>query len=567
MAISDAGPNPENSGRDLEALLCDGCNLWQHRTCGTGVTREDYRKAVREGVEIDWRCATCSSKLGNTADCITDHPPDEALVDNLINEDSVNNGECLIEDQAQALVECITYEKVCASSQRGKQKLVDSQGYSYTFKRETTVGVHWRCAVRNKNVKCGMIIKEVNNSFIRGPSEHSHPPETCPATTSKVSKLIKDKAMEDVFRPALEIVEEVILENVDPTMPTASLPAPINLARQANRKRQANRPAEPVDLSFEISEEHIPPNFLKFDIHVGDRRHLVFATEGQCQLLAKAKRWYVDGTFKVVRQPFTQLFSIHAFMKYDGNVKQMPLVFVLMSGKRRKDYKKVFSRIKEILGEQLKVQEVILDFEASVWRAIPDVFPDVVMRGCAFHWGQAVWRKAQEFGLQSAYTSDTKTYKFVRQLLSLPYVPDDHIEGLFLRFYRKAAGSQQLLNLLEYIHNTWISSEMWPPKAWCVFGRSVRTNNDVEGWHHRLNRKSRKGQLNFYILLSLLYNEAKLVPLYVNFLNDGKVLRHQKTKYAKQHGRLVVLWEEFSLGHRSGKSLLKAVSHFIAVNV
>ncbi|XP_068230924.1 uncharacterized protein [Palaemon carinicauda] len=345
-----------------EALLCDGCNLWQHRTCGTGVTREDYRKAVREGVEIDWRCATCSSKLGNTADCITDHPPDEALVDNLINEDSVNNGECLIEDQAQALVECITYEKVCASSQRGKQKLVDSQGYSYTFKRETTVGVHWRCAVRNKNVKCGMIIKEVNNSFIRGPSEHSHPPETCPATTSKVSKLIKDKAMEDVFRPALEIVEEVILENVDPTMPTASLPAPINLARQANRKRQANRPAEPVDLSFEISEEHIPPNFLKFDIHVGDRRHLVFATEGQCQLLAKAKRWYVNGTFKVVRQPFTQLFSIHAFMKYDGNVKQMPLVFVLMSGKRRKDYKKVFSRIKEILGEQLKVQEVICYF-------------------------------------------------------------------------------------------------------------------------------------------------------------------------------------------------------------
>ena len=480
-----------------EALLCDGCNLWQHRTCGTGVTRDNYRKAVREGVDIDWRCATCSSEQDCTADCSTDHPPDlaEVLVDNHTNEDSVNNSDCSNEAQAEALVEVITYEKVCASSQRGKHKLIDSQGYSYTFKRETNVGVHWRCAVRNKSVKCGMTIKEVNNTFIRGPNEHSHPPEACPGATSKVSKLIKHKAMEDVFRPALEIVEEVMLENIEPTMPTASLPAPINLARQANRKRQANRPAEPTDLTFEISEDNIPPNFLKFDINVGDRRHLVFATDEQCQLLAKAKKWYVDGTFKVVRRPFTQLFSIHAFMQYDGNVKQMPLLFVLMSGKRRKDYKKVFSRIKEITDGQLKVKEVVLDFEASVWRAIPEVFPDVVMRGCAFHWGQAVWRKVQELGLQTAYSNDNKTYKFVRQLLSLPYVPHEHIQGLFLRFYRKAVGSQPLLNLLEYVNTTWIRSEIWPPKAWCVFDRSVRTNNDVEGWHYRLNLKARKGQI------------------------------------------------------------------------
>ena len=80
-------------------------------------------------------------------------------------------------------------------------------------------------------------------------------------------------------------------------------------------------------------------------------------------------------------------------MKCDGNVKQMPLLFVLMSGKRHKDYRKIFRKLKEILDGQLKVKEVILDFEASIWRAIQEVFPHVVMRGCAFHWGQAVWRK------------------------------------------------------------------------------------------------------------------------------------------------------------------------------
>lgn len=109
---------------------------------------------------------------------------------------------------------------------------------------------------------------------------------------------------------------------------------------------------EPVNLTFEINEEHIPLNFLQYEISVGDRRHLLFATQKQLQLLAKSKRWYVGGTFKVVRRPFTQLFSIHTFMQCDGNVKQMSLLFALMSGKSRRDYKKVFSKTKEILGEK-----------------------------------------------------------------------------------------------------------------------------------------------------------------------------------------------------------------------
>ena len=42
-----------------EALLCDGCERWQHRTCQTGISQLDYREAVPSGKSIDWRCVEC----------------------------------------------------------------------------------------------------------------------------------------------------------------------------------------------------------------------------------------------------------------------------------------------------------------------------------------------------------------------------------------------------------------------------------------------------------------------------------------------------------------------------
>ena len=65
--------------------------------------------------------------------------------------------------------------------------------------------------------------------------------------------------------------------------------------------------------------------------------------------------------------------------------------------------------------------------------------------------------------------------------------------------------------LCRYIEANWFSSTTWPPETWSVFNQSVRTNDDVEGWHRRLNGKAMKGQLNFYLLMQLLTSEAAVV--------------------------------------------------------
>ncbi|CAB4041750.1 PREDICTED: uncharacterized protein LOC107343319, partial [Paramuricea clavata] len=42
-----------------EGIQCDGCDRWQHRTCNSGISRQQYRNAVRNGQAIDWRCVDC----------------------------------------------------------------------------------------------------------------------------------------------------------------------------------------------------------------------------------------------------------------------------------------------------------------------------------------------------------------------------------------------------------------------------------------------------------------------------------------------------------------------------
>ena len=77
----------------------------------------------------------------------------------------------------------------------------------------------------------------------------------------------------------------------------------------------------------------------------------------------------MDATFKLCRHPFTQLFTVNALVKKDDNVKQVPLAFVLMSGRNKGDYKAVLQALLSILPNNPRVNKITLGFEKAVWGA------------------------------------------------------------------------------------------------------------------------------------------------------------------------------------------------------
>ena len=132
---------------------------------------------------------------------------------------------------------------------------------------------------------------------------------------------------------------------------------------------------------------------LFFFLKIGNRCHLIFATDAQLLALSGAKNWYVDGTFKLCKALFTQLLTVNAFVQSEDHAKQVPLVFTLMSGKKKKDYRAVIREIIKNIPGQPSVKKVTVDFERAIWSAFQTVLPKVCIMGCAFHWTQALWRK------------------------------------------------------------------------------------------------------------------------------------------------------------------------------
>ena len=122
----------------------------------------------------------------------------------------------------------------------------------------------------------------------------------------------------------------------------AALPKPERITRQTNRLRQKLHPEHPT-LDFELVDECIPDGFLRADLEVRHGCHLLFARQEQPNTLARAKTWYIDGTFKLVCHPFKQLLTVNAFVRSGKYAKKVPLAYILMSSKKGKDYKKVCS--------------------------------------------------------------------------------------------------------------------------------------------------------------------------------------------------------------------------------
>ncbi|KAJ8314143.1 hypothetical protein KUTeg_008704 [Tegillarca granosa] len=364
--------------------------------------------------------------------------------------------------------------------------------------------------VRNKSGKCPASVQQHGNEFSSGRHTQNHTARPGVATAVEIIKKVKSESSSNVFESASSIVERVVSTNTTTSDPQGSRPVLANLVRTANRVHERLRPKEPEDLTFQIAPNYIPDGFLRADVKVGDERHLIFATEDQLQLSGE-------------------------------ECKMIPLVFCLMSRRRQKDYIKILQSITGMLQQQ-ELKCVVVDFEIAMWGAVKKVMPGVKIKGCIFHMTQAIWRKTQELRLQVKIDGTA-----------------EHLVPAFDKLKEKPLLGP-ITELLSYTENTWIHNNTYQVKSWCMYRQPIRTNNDVEGWHRRLNKKAGEDQTPFYVLIPLLHTETKMVPLQAKLVSEKKLKRYQRQSTRYVQSQLFLLWENYRNGELTISQLLRQSS-------
>lgn len=147
--------------------------------------------------------------------------------------------------------------------------------------------------------------------------EHKHAPDARVEEKAIAMDEMKTLAKTTDMR-ARDIIAQCMPKVSNAT--SATIVGPNQLVQNVNRKRQdKNAPKNPkslAELSFGEKEKQTSKgvNFILYDsfCEVDDNtRTIIFGTMENLKFLAQCTAWFMDGTFKVAPQFFTQLYTIH----------------------------------------------------------------------------------------------------------------------------------------------------------------------------------------------------------------------------------------------------------------
>ncbi|KRZ05321.1 PiggyBac transposable element-derived protein 3 [Trichinella zimbabwensis] len=127
----------------------------------------------------------------------------------------------------------------------------------------------------------------------------------------------------------------------------------------------------------------------------------------------------------------------------------------------------------------------------------------------------------------------------------------------------EAGTTGTLAALFQYFQQEWMTDERLP--LWNVHSVNIRTNNHLEGWHNRLNRKAGKSHNGLYELLQLLIAEQGVMDTLIQQVLSGNAtvgdLRRVNRVYAEKQQRVAQYTGEYTNGRRTLEQFLAALMH------
>jgi len=249
---------------------------------------------------------------------------------------------------------------------------------------------------------------------------------------------------------------------------------------------------------------------------------IIFANMELITKIPERFELYCDGTFSVTPFKAAQLLIIMANL---GD-KPRPICYVIMTNQRMFLYKKVFEFLKNgVLSSDGILRYPVLgmsDYEKPMRNALLKVWPSLELRGCMFHYNQALVRRAKLLSLLSVQISThSMHYQCLKMLRRLCLLPIDRVEFAYEQLKEYIESNPQVSSdfkeFLDYFEYTWFG--LYKPEEWVVGDLTFRCNNHLEGFNRSIKSKMPRNPSPYKfldVLLDLAYDSSASYQSFVS---------------------------------------------------
>ena len=444
-------------------------------------------------------------------------------------------------------------------TKRGNEKFVHN-GYLYVFDKISKANNElkfWRCERKNR---CKARLHTIAGEVVEEMHSHTHEPSAAQIEAATVKTKLRTRAKDTLESPSTVINE--CLTNVSQASLAVLPDVPAMrkiISRQRNCVTQA--PSNPTDLrqlslpdcyKIYVPQPGVEENFLLCDSGPGPDRILIFGRQSWLQHLAASDIWFVDGTFSIAPNLFSQIYVISA--KKHGGVH--PVVYALLPNKQRTTYIRMFELLKESEPD-LKPTSIVCDFEQAAHSAMRDSFPGIQIQGCFFHLSQNMHKHLDRLGFTSLYNADPDFALKAKMIFALAFVPLDKIDE-----YLDALSTElpeELQDLLNWFEDNYVGRQnrrgngrrapLFHPEIWNLHQRTLngedRTNNHAEAAHRRLQYELGMQHPTIWKLIDGLRKVQKGRDRYYESLLAGHEPPQKLKKYRNADRRILETVHKF----------------------